>query len=86
MDKNEKYAAAYHKIGEIFLTQKNSEIYLENFNKAVAGDANYAPSLYKLYAYEFYHDASKAMNYYKDYLTKSDPTLQNEYDIADLYT
>jgi len=84
LDKNEKYAAAYHKIGEIFLTQKNSEIYLDNFNKAVAADPNYAPSLYKLYAYEFYHDAAKAMNYYKDYLTKSDGSLQNEYDMADL--
>lgn len=84
LDKNENYAAAYHKIGEIFLTQKNSEIYLENFNKAVSVDPNYAPSLYKLYAYEFYHDAGKAMNYYKDYLTKSDRTLQNDYDIADL--
>ena len=84
IEKNEGYAAAYHKTGEIFLTQKNSELYLEYFTKAITADANYAPSLYQLYLYYFYHDVSKAFQYYNDYVAKSDPSLQTEYDLADL--
>jgi tetratricopeptide (TPR) repeat protein len=81
---NDKYAAAYHKLGDIFLSQKNTDLYLQNYNKAVAADPNYAPSLYKLYTYYFYHDPAKALQYYNDYAAKSDHTIQNEYDLADL--
>jgi tetratricopeptide (TPR) repeat protein len=84
IDKDDKYAEAYHKIGEIFLTQKNSRLYTEYFKKAIAADPNYAPSLYQLYVYAFYHDPAKAMDYYKQFISKSDPSLQNEYDMADL--
>ena len=84
IDKNEKYAEAYHKIGEIFLTQKNAELYTEYFKKALAADPDYAPSLYQLYVHEFYHDPAKAMEYYKQYLSKSDGSIQNQYDLADL--
>ena len=84
LEEDDKYAAALHKIGEIFLTQKNAELYLDYFTKAVAADANYAPSLYQLYLYYFYHDVAKAFQYYNQYIAKSDPSLQNEYDLADL--
>lgn len=84
IDKNDKYAEAYHKIGEIFLTQKNAELYTEYFKKALAADPDYAPSLYQLYVYEFYHNPAKAMDYYKEYASKSDVSIQNEYDFADL--
>jgi tetratricopeptide (TPR) repeat protein len=84
IEKNDKYAAAYHKLGEIFLSQKNKDLYLEYFNQAIAADAQYAPSIYQLYAYEFYHDPAKAMQYYQDYVAKSDASIQNEYDLADL--
>lgn len=84
INKNDKYAEAYHKIGEIFLTQKNAELYTQYFDKALAADPDYAPSLYKLYAHEFYRDPVKAMKYYKQYVAKSDASIQNQYDLADL--
>jgi tetratricopeptide (TPR) repeat protein len=84
IDKNDKYAEAYHKIGEIFLTQKNAELYTEYFQKALAADPDYAPALYQLYVYEFYRNPVKAMDYYKQYVAKSDASVQNEYDMADL--
>lgn len=84
IERNDKYAEAYHKTGEIFLTQKNAELYTEYFNKALAADPNYAPSLYQLYVYEFYRNPAKAMEYYKAYASKSDASIQNEYDLADL--
>jgi tetratricopeptide (TPR) repeat protein len=84
IERNDKYAEAYHKTGEIFLTQKNAELYTEYFKKALAADPNYAPSLYQLYVYEFYRNPAKAMEYYKEYAAKSDVSIQNEYDLADL--
>jgi tetratricopeptide (TPR) repeat protein len=84
IERNDKYAEAYHKTGEIFLTQKNAELYTEYFKKALAADPDYAPSLYQLYVYEFYRNPVKAMEYYKEYVSKSDASIQNEYDLADL--
>jgi tetratricopeptide (TPR) repeat protein len=84
IDRNNQNAAAYHGIGEIFLSQKSPELYVEYFRKAIAADSNYAPALYKLYVYEFYHNPSKAMVYYKDYMSKSDISIQNDYDMMDL--
>ncbi|MGZ3849319.1 MAG: tetratricopeptide repeat protein [Flavisolibacter sp.] len=78
------HAAAYHKLGEIFLTQKNPELYVDYFLKAVAADSNYAPSLYQLYTYYFYRDVPKAFAYYKTYVARADASLQSEYDLTDL--
>lgn len=82
---NDKYAQAYHKLGEIFVSQKNPEMYLGYFQKAIAADPNYAPSLYRLYVYEFNRNPAKAMEYYNQYMAKSDASIENEYDLADLY-
>ena len=79
------YAAAYHKLGEIFVTQKNPEMYVSYFQKAIAADPNYAPSIYRLYVYEFNRNPARAMEYYKDYLSKSDVSMENQYDLADLF-
>ncbi|MGZ3938019.1 MAG: tetratricopeptide repeat protein, partial [Flavisolibacter sp.] len=81
---DDKYAVAYHKLGEIFVSQKNPESYLNYFEKAIAADPKYAPSLYKLYVYQFNRDPAKAMEYYKSYLSNSDASIENEYDLADL--
>lgn len=85
LELNSGYARAYHRIGEIFLSQKNSELYLEYFTRAANADPRYAPALYQLYSHYFYYDAAKALQYYNDYASKSDVTLQTEYDRTDLY-
>lgn len=82
---NDKYAPAYHKLGKIFITQKNPDMYVSYFQKAIAADPNYAPSLYSLYVYEFNRHPEKAMEYYKEYIAKSDASIENEYDLADLF-
>ncbi len=78
------HAGALHQIGELFLSQKNPELYLDYFKKAIAADPEYAPSYYKLYVYEFLHDPAKAMAYYRDYAAKSDPSVQHVYNLTDL--
>jgi len=82
---DDKYAAAYHKLGKLFVSQKNPELYVGYFQKAVAADPNYARSSYRLYVHEFNRHPAKAMEYYNNYLAKSDRTIENDYDLADLY-
>lgn len=81
---DDKYALAYHRLGGIFLSQKNADMYVDYFQKAIQADPNFAPSLYNLYVHEFSHDPAKAMQYYTDYVAKSDKSLQTEYDMVDL--
>lgn len=82
---DDKYAAAYHKLGKLFVSQKNPEMYVGYFQKAVAADPNYGRSLYRLYVHEFNRHPAKAMEYYNNYLAKSDRSIENEYDLADLF-
>jgi tetratricopeptide (TPR) repeat protein len=84
IEEDGKYALAHHRMGEIFLSQKNKDIYVDYFKKAIEADPLFAPSLYKLYVYEFGRHPDKSMQYYKDYLTNADLSVQNEYDMTDL--
>jgi tetratricopeptide (TPR) repeat protein len=82
---NKQYAAAYHKTGEIFITQNNPSMYLDYFTKALTADPDYAPAIYRMYLHYYYTDAAKAMEYYKDFIAKSDKDNRQKYDLADLY-
>ncbi|HEX6333390.1 MAG TPA: tetratricopeptide repeat protein, partial [Flavisolibacter sp.] len=85
IEKNGSLAEAYHKLGDIFLSQKNPEMYLEYFNKAVAADPNYAPSLYQLYSYEFARNPIKAREYFLRYQQHADAGPDIAYQMADIY-
>lgn len=78
------YAAALYNMGDIFLSQKNREMYLNYFDRTVKADPAYAPALYRLYLYHFSYNPEKAMEYYQQYMANADKGLQNDYDIADL--
>lgn len=84
LNANDKHAAAYYQMGKIFVAQNNPKLYVDLFQKAIAADPDYAPALYELYYYEFNRDPAKAMEFYKEYVAKSDASLQREYDMTDL--
>ncbi|ULQ50792.1 tetratricopeptide repeat protein [Flavihumibacter fluvii] len=73
-------AAAKHRIGKIYLTQKNPDVFLPAFEDAVKLDPNYAPSYFELYYYYFNRDINKAKDYYDKYLAVADATPANEYE------
>jgi tetratricopeptide (TPR) repeat protein len=77
-------AEAYYLLGRIFLSQKNTELYLENFNKAIAVDANYAPAIHEMYRHYLYTDPAKSMTYFKQYQPLSDQSVGNAYSYTDL--
>jgi tetratricopeptide (TPR) repeat protein len=84
LNKDNQSAEANYQLGLIFLTQKNADMYLDYFNKALAADPNFAPALYQLYNHYFYVDAARAMDYFNQYLSKTDATLATDYAYTDL--
>ncbi len=81
---NPSYAEAMFKKGLIYKTQKNPEIYLDRFSKALEADSNYAPALYELYYYYYFRDVVKSKKFLTKYIENADPSPKAAYMIADL--
>lgn len=81
---NPKYAAARHKEGLIYESQKNKEFFLPAFEDAAAMDANYGPAFYSLYKYWYFRDVAKAEDYLNKYVAVIDADPQNDYYSIDL--
>lgn len=81
---NPKYAAAKHKEGLIYESQKNREYFLPAFEEAVTMDPNYGPAHYSLYAYWYFRDVTKAEQYLNKYIAVIDSDPQNDYYRIDL--
>ena len=81
---DEKYVIALYKIGKIFTSQDNKEMYLNYFNKAVAIDPLYAPALYELYYHYYFRDVNIAKEYLDKYIAASDKSIKNDYLVTDL--
>jgi len=76
--------AANYKLGKIFLTQNNQEMYLKYFHKAVQLDSMYTPALYELYYHYYFRDVNQAMKYLDKYIAASDYDIKNELMVTDL--
>lgn len=76
---NPKYAAAKHKEGLIYESQKNKEYYLPAYEETIAMDPNYGPALYSLYFYWYFRDVAKAEDFLNKYIAAIDSDLQNDY-------
>jgi tetratricopeptide (TPR) repeat protein len=77
-------AAARHKEGQIYETQKNREYFLPAFEEAVQMDPKYAPAYYSLYVFWYYRDVVKAEDYLNKYISVIDTDPQNDYFRIDL--
>jgi tetratricopeptide (TPR) repeat protein len=81
---NAKYAAAKHKEGLIYESQKNREFFLPAFEEAATMDPAYGPAFYSLYAYWYFRDVAKAEDYLNKYIAAIDSDPQNDYYRIDL--
>ena len=68
---NPKYARALYRIGKVYQTQGStqSEIYMKNFNDAIAVDPAYIPVYQNLYLLFYQTDIGKSAEYLEKYLT-----------------
>jgi Tfp pilus assembly protein PilF len=74
-----KLAAAKHKIAKIYLTQRNTELFLSNFDEALKLDQAYAPTYFELFYYWYFKDVNKAAPYLESYIANSDQGPEVEY-------
>lgn len=74
-----KLAEAHHKIAKIYLTQRNSEMFLPGFDKAIEADPAYAPTYFELFYYWYFKDVNKAAPYLEKFATNSDQGADVEY-------
>ena len=76
---NPKLAEAKMKIGLIYLTQNNREIFLPAFDEAATMDPAYAPVYEQLFLYWYLRDVNKASMYLDKYAANSDQGADLEY-------
>lgn len=81
---NPGLAAAWHKEGQIYETQKNKEFFLPAYEQAIATDPKYGPVYYSLYVYWYFRDVAKAEDYLHKYISVIDEDPQNDYYRIDL--
>jgi tetratricopeptide (TPR) repeat protein len=81
---NPSLAAAKHKEGLIYESQKNKEYFLPAYEEAVKMDPNYGPALYSLYVYWYFRDVARAEEYLNKYIAVIDADPQNDYYRIDL--
>jgi len=74
-----KLASVKHKIGKIYLTQRNNELFLQNFDEAIKLDPAYAPTYFELFYYWYFRDVNKAAPYLESYIANSDQGPDVEY-------
>jgi tetratricopeptide (TPR) repeat protein len=84
LEKDNRNASALYRIGKIFVSQKNPEMYLKYFNQALEADSSYAPALYEMYYHYYFTDAQKALQYFQQYVAKSDVDKNNDVLYTDL--
>ena len=78
-------AKASYNIGKIYLTLGDPELFLKYFNNAIMRDPLFAPPYYELYYYYYFRDVNKAAENLKLYVENVEPSIENEYYLADLY-
>jgi tetratricopeptide (TPR) repeat protein len=74
-----KYAAAKHKIGKVYLTQRNTELFLANFDEAIKLDPAYKPTYFELFYYWYFKDVNKAAPLLDSYIANTDQGPEVEY-------
>jgi tetratricopeptide (TPR) repeat protein len=78
------YAPALYRTASIYSTQRNWDAEVEYLNAAIAADPKFAPAYEDLYYYNLTEkrDFSAADNYGKLYVSNSDPSVENDYILA----
>lgn len=78
-----KNAKARFRIGKIYLSQNNKELFEQFFNDAIAADPTYPPVYYTLYDFYADKDVPRAKEYLDKYVANADKDPNTELFVAD---
>lgn len=83
LQRDPKYARALYRIGRIYESQSNKELFEDFYTRAIAADPAYPATYLTLYDYYKNRDVNKALAYLQDYIKNAEPNPENEYFMAD---
>jgi tetratricopeptide (TPR) repeat protein len=78
-----KNAIAMHRIGLIYQSQNNKDLFEEYYNKAIAADATYPKTYLSLYNFYANRDVNQAKAYIEKYIQYADKDCGTEFFYAD---
>ncbi len=77
---NSKFAPSYHRMAQLFNSQRNWDLYEKYLNDAINADSRFAPAYYDLYYLKLGKlDFTGAEDYAKKYIANTDQDPQNDY-------
>jgi hypothetical protein len=77
---DENFAPAYHRMAQLFNTQRNWDLYEKYLTDAITKDPRFAPAYYDLYYFKLSRlDWTAAEDFAKKYIANTDPDPQNDY-------
>lgn len=83
---NPNFAPPYHKLAQLFQSQRNRDLYEEYLNDAITKDPRFAPAYYDLYYYKLGKlDFAGAQDMASKYIANSDPDPQVDHFKAQTY-
>lgn len=79
-DANPNFPVPYHRMAQLFNSQRNWDLYEKYLNDAISRDTRYAPAYYDLYYFKLLRmDLAAAEQYAKKFMENTDPDPQNDY-------
>ncbi len=83
LTRDPKSALAYYRIGKIYQSQNNKDLFELNFNNAMTADPAFPQTYYALYQYYAGRDVNVAKGYLDKYIASADKSPENEIFVAD---
>ena len=78
-----KNAYAMYRIGKIYQSQNNKDLFETNFNNAIAADPAFPLAYYAYYQYYAEREVNKAKEYLDKFVASADKDPRNEYFLAE---
>ena len=78
-----KSALPLYRIGKIYQSQNNKELFEQYFNNAITVDAAFPQAYYALYSYYAARDVNKAKEYLDKYIANADKSPENDVFVAE---
>ena len=83
INRDPKNALAMYRIGKIYQSQNNKDLFELNFSNAIAADANFPQVYSALFDYYANRDVNKAKEYLDKYIASADKTPENDVFVAE---
>jgi tetratricopeptide (TPR) repeat protein len=83
LSRDPKNAFAYYRIGMIYKSQNNKDLFEQNFNNAITADPAFPQAYHALYEYYSARDVNKAKEYLDKYIANADKSPENDVFVAE---